>query len=79
MQHVDGGTITLWKDHRDVGTLVGSAPPDRMEQLMAGDMSWMTDVTGLIRPRRRSGTASAVVVVEAATGLAAQQAGVHHA
>jgi hypothetical protein len=26
----------------------GSAPPDRMEQLMAGDMSWMTDVTGLI-------------------------------
>jgi hypothetical protein len=48
VQHVDGGTITLWKDHRDLGTLVGSAPPDRMEQLMAGDMSWMTDVIGLI-------------------------------
>jgi limonene-1,2-epoxide hydrolase len=48
VQHVDGGTITLWKDYWDLGTLVGSAPPDWMEQLMAGDMSWMTDVTGLI-------------------------------
>jgi len=25
VQHVDGGTITLWKDHRDVGTL-GARP-----------------------------------------------------
>jgi limonene-1,2-epoxide hydrolase len=48
VQHVDGGTITLWKDYWDLGTLMGSAPPDWMDQLMGGDMSWMTDVTGQI-------------------------------
>jgi limonene-1,2-epoxide hydrolase len=48
VQHVAGGTVTLWKDYWDLGTLTGAAPPDWMDQLMAGDMSWMTDVTGLI-------------------------------
>jgi limonene-1,2-epoxide hydrolase len=46
VQHVDGGTITLWKDYWDLGTLMNAAPPTWMDQLMGGDMSWMTDVTG---------------------------------
>jgi limonene-1,2-epoxide hydrolase len=48
VQHVAGDTITLWKDYWDLGTLMGAAPPGWMDQLTAGDMSWMTDVTGLI-------------------------------
>ena len=48
VQHVDGDTITLWKDYWDLGTLMGAAPPDWMDQLTGGDMSWITDVTGLI-------------------------------
>jgi limonene-1,2-epoxide hydrolase len=48
VQHVDGPTITLWKDYWDLGTLMGAAPPDWMDQLTGGDMSWITDVTGLI-------------------------------
>jgi limonene-1,2-epoxide hydrolase len=48
VQHVDRGTITLWKDYWDLGTLMGSAPPDWMDQLTVGNMSWMTDVTGLV-------------------------------
>jgi limonene-1,2-epoxide hydrolase len=48
VQHVDGGLITLWKDYWDLGTLMGAAPPDWMDQLMGGDMSWMSDVTGRI-------------------------------
>ena len=48
VQHVEGATITLWKDYWDLGTLMGAAPPDWMTQLTGGDMSWITDVTGLI-------------------------------
>jgi limonene-1,2-epoxide hydrolase len=48
VQHVDGGVITLWKDYWDLGTLMGAAPADWMTQLMGGDMSWMSDVTGRI-------------------------------
>jgi limonene-1,2-epoxide hydrolase len=48
VQHVDDGTITLWKDYWDLGTLMGAAPPDWMDQLTGGDMSWITDVTGLV-------------------------------
>ena len=48
VQHVHGGVITLWKDYWDLGTLMGGAPSDWMEQLTAGDMSWMSDVTGRI-------------------------------
>jgi limonene-1,2-epoxide hydrolase len=48
MQHVHGGVITLWKDYWDLGTLMSSAPSDWMDQLMGGDMSWMSDVTGRI-------------------------------
>jgi limonene-1,2-epoxide hydrolase len=48
VQHVEDGIITLWKDYWDLGMLMGAAPSDWMDQLMAGDMSWMTDVTGLI-------------------------------
>ncbi len=46
VQHVADGTITLWKDYWDLGTLMGAAPPDWMDQLMGGDLSWMTDVSG---------------------------------
>jgi limonene-1,2-epoxide hydrolase len=48
VQHVEGDTITLWKDYWDLGTLMGAAPPDWMDQLTGGDMSWITDVTGLV-------------------------------
>lgn len=48
VQRVEAGTITLWKDYWDLGTLMGAAPAGWMDQLMAGDMSWMTDVTGLV-------------------------------
>jgi limonene-1,2-epoxide hydrolase len=48
VQHVEGDTITLWKDYWDLGTLMSGAPPDWMAQLTGGDMSWITDVTGLI-------------------------------
>jgi limonene-1,2-epoxide hydrolase len=48
VQHVEGDTITLWKDYWDLGTLMGAAPPDWMDQLTGGDLSWITDVTGLI-------------------------------
>jgi len=48
VQHVRDGVITLWKDYWDLGTLMGGAPTDWMSQLMAGDMSWMSDVTDLI-------------------------------
>ena len=48
VQHVQGGTITLWKDYWDLGTLMGGAPPDWMARLQGGDLSWITDVTGRI-------------------------------
>jgi limonene-1,2-epoxide hydrolase len=48
VQHVEGATITLWKDYWDLGTLMGGAPPDWMAQLQGGDLSWITDVTGRI-------------------------------
>lgn len=48
VQRVEDETITLWKDYWDLGTLMGAAPDGWMEQLMGGDMSWMTDVTGLV-------------------------------
>lgn len=48
VQRVVDETITLWKDYWDLGTLMGAAPDGWMEQLMGGDMSWMTDVTGLV-------------------------------
>jgi limonene-1,2-epoxide hydrolase len=48
VQHVHDGVITLWKDYWDLGTLVGAAPPDWMDQLTGGDMSWMSDVTGRV-------------------------------
>jgi limonene-1,2-epoxide hydrolase len=48
VQHVEDSTITLWKDYWDLGTLMGAAPPDWMDQLTGGDMSWITDVTGLV-------------------------------
>lgn len=48
VQHVEDGTITLWKDYWDLGTLMGAAPPGWMDELMGGDLSWMTDVSGEI-------------------------------
>jgi limonene-1,2-epoxide hydrolase len=48
VQHVQGGTITLWTDYWDLGTLMGGAPAGWLDQLMAGDLSWVSDVTGRV-------------------------------
>lgn len=48
IQHVAEGVITLWKDYWDLGTLMAGGPPNWQEQLMAGDLSWMFDATGLV-------------------------------
>ena len=48
IQHVHDGIITLWRDYWDLGTLMAQGPPDWQDQLMAGDLSWITDVTGQV-------------------------------
>jgi limonene-1,2-epoxide hydrolase len=48
VQHVHDGVITLWKDYWDLRTLLDAGPPGWQDQLMAGDLSWMVDVTGEI-------------------------------
>ena len=45
---VNGGKITLWKDYWDLGVMTAQAPPNWIEDLMSGDMSWMFDATGLV-------------------------------
>lgn len=46
VQHVVDGTITLWKDYWDLGTLMAAAPPAWHTRLDTADLSWITDVTG---------------------------------
>ena len=47
IQHVEGGTITLWKDYWDLQTLMAAAPPGWQERLESSDLSWMVDVSDL--------------------------------
>jgi limonene-1,2-epoxide hydrolase len=48
VHRVENGKVTLWKDYADMGTLYGAAPASWMDELMAGDMSWTFDATGMI-------------------------------
>src|ERR1700742_946947 len=48
VHRVVDGKITLWKDYWDMAGLTAHAPPTWMEELMASDMSWMFDATGMI-------------------------------
>jgi limonene-1,2-epoxide hydrolase len=48
VHRVENGKVTLWKDYWDMAALQGSAPATWMEDLMAGDMSWIFDATGLV-------------------------------
>ncbi len=48
VHEVVNGNITLWKDYWDMGGLVAQAPPGWMDEVMASDMSWMFDATGMI-------------------------------
>ncbi|MEZ5134618.1 MAG: hypothetical protein R2699_06060 [Acidimicrobiales bacterium] len=45
--------ITLWKDYRDLGTLMAGGPPNWQERFEAGDLSWMFDATGPVWIARR--------------------------
>jgi limonene-1,2-epoxide hydrolase len=49
VQHVQGPTITLWKDYWDLGTLMAQAPPGWQDRLAEADLSWMVDVTAEVR------------------------------
>ena len=42
------GTITLWRDYWDYGTLMGAAPAWWVEQTTTGDLSWLVDATDLV-------------------------------
>jgi ketosteroid isomerase-like protein len=46
VHRVRDGQITLWKDYWDSTTLINSAPPTWMDDLMAADTSWVYDATG---------------------------------
>jgi len=48
VHRVENGKVTIWKDYWDMAALQGSAPATWMEDLMAGDMSWIFDATGLV-------------------------------
>jgi ketosteroid isomerase-like protein len=48
VHRIQSGKITLWKDYWDMATLVSSAPPTWQDNLMASDMSWIFDATGLV-------------------------------
>jgi limonene-1,2-epoxide hydrolase len=45
---VENGKVTVWKDYWDMAGLQSFAPPSWMNDLMAGDMSWIFDATGLV-------------------------------
>ena len=45
VHRVVDGTITLWRDYWDYGTLMGAAPAWWVEQITSGDMSWLHDAT----------------------------------
>ena len=48
VHRVENGKVTVWKDYWDMAALHNSAPATWMEDLMAGDMSWIFDATGLV-------------------------------
>ena len=45
VQHVSDGTITLWKDYWDFGTLMDAAPAVWHDRLANADLSWIYDAT----------------------------------
>jgi limonene-1,2-epoxide hydrolase len=48
VHRVENGKVTVWKDYADMATLNSSAPAGWTDELMAGDMSWIFDATGLV-------------------------------
>lgn len=46
VMEVDDGTITLWKDYWDQGTLMSGAPAAWHERLATADLSWIYDASG---------------------------------
>lgn len=48
VHRVENDKVTIWKDYWDMSALTATAPPTWMDDLMASDMSWMFDATGLI-------------------------------
>jgi limonene-1,2-epoxide hydrolase len=48
VHRVENGKVTVWKDYWDMAALQGFAPATWMDDLMAADMSWIFDATGLI-------------------------------
>lgn len=48
VQRITDGTITLWRDYWDLGTLMSQGPPDWQDRLMASDLSWIVDATDLV-------------------------------
>ncbi|HZN15924.1 MAG TPA: nuclear transport factor 2 family protein [Acidimicrobiales bacterium] len=47
VQRVRGDTIELWKDYWDYATLINGAPPWWVEEIMAADLPWLFDATGM--------------------------------
>ena len=47
VQRVTDGVIARWKDYWDYQTLMQGAPPGWQEQLMASNLSWVFDATGI--------------------------------
>ncbi|MCC7076902.1 MAG: nuclear transport factor 2 family protein [Acidimicrobiia bacterium] len=49
VQHVDGESITLWRDYWDLQTLMNAAPAAWHERLATADLSWIFDATERMR------------------------------
>jgi limonene-1,2-epoxide hydrolase len=47
VHRVVDGRVVLWKDYWNYATLIDGAPPGWQESLLAGDLSWVFDATGL--------------------------------
>jgi limonene-1,2-epoxide hydrolase len=48
VQHVRDGTIAVWKDYWDLGTLMDAAPAAWRDRLAGADLSWVFDATGMV-------------------------------
>jgi limonene-1,2-epoxide hydrolase len=46
VQHVRDDRIVMWKDYWDYQTLLGAAPAEWQERLLAADLFWLHDATG---------------------------------
>ena len=46
VHRVRDGSVSLWKDYWDFGSVVSAAPPDWLERLGSADTSWVYDATG---------------------------------